>query len=111
MLEEDIIKEVLSFRDNRDWKKYHNSKDLAISINLEAAELLENFQWTDKNTEVPEKRGYILEELADVFIYCIMMADVLDVDINEIIKNKLKKNEEKHKIEETYNNENKYLSE
>lgn len=63
----ELVEKILKFRDDRNWKQFHNPKDLAISINLEAAELLENFQWTGKDIEVPEKSENIAEELADVF--------------------------------------------
>lgn len=99
---EDVVDQVICFRDERDWKQFHNPKDLAISICLEAAELLENFQWTGNETDVPEKKVSIVEELADVLIYSIMMADVLHVDVNEIIKEKLKKNGKRYQVEKAY---------
>jgi len=105
---EDVVDQVIRFRDERDWKQFHNPKDLAISISLEAAELLENFQWTGSETDVPEKKVSIVEELADVLIYSIMMADVLHVDVNEIIKEKLKKNGKKYQVEKAYGSKKKY---
>ena len=105
---EDVVNQVIQFRDERDWKQFHNPKDLAISISLEAAELLENFQWTGSETEVPEKKISIVEELADVLIYSIMMADVLHVDVIEIIKEKLKRNGEKYQVEKAYGSKKKY---
>ena len=91
---EKMIRKILKFRDDRDWKQFHNPKDLAISISLEAAELLEAFQWSGGDTEVPEKKVNMQEELADVLIYCIMMADILELDICQIIEDKLQKNME-----------------
>ena len=105
---EDVVDQVIRFRDERDWKQFHNPKDLAISISLEAAELLENFQWTGSETDVPEKKASLVEELADVLIYSIMMADVLDVDVNEIIKEKLEKNGKKYQVEKAYGSKKKY---
>lgn len=105
---EDVVDQVIRFRDERNWKQFHNPKDLAISICLEAAELLENFQWSGNETDVPEKKTSIVEELADVLIYCIMMADVLHVDVNEIIMEKLKKNGQKYQVEKAYGSKKKY---
>ena len=67
---EEIRSAILKFRDDRNWKQFHTPKDLAISISLEAAELLEVFQWSGTDLVVKEKRDKIEEELADVLIYC-----------------------------------------
>ncbi len=107
-MREEIVKQIILFRDERNWKQFHNPKDLAISISLEAAELLENFQWTGSETNVPEHKDNILLELADVIIYSVMMADLLNVDINEIITEKLKLNEKKYKIDKAYGSKKKY---
>ena len=90
---------VSTFRTERDWAQFHNPKDLAISISLEAAELLELFQWSAADCEVPEKRDEMLEELADVMIYCIHLADRLKVDVPTIIAAKMQKNAEKYPVE------------
>ena len=74
-------------------------KDLALSISLEASELLELFQWKESEAVVDNKRERIAEELADVLIYSYMMADNMDFDIDEIIEEKLKKNGEKYPVE------------
>ena len=68
---EETIKEILKFRDDRDWKQFHNPKDLAISISLEAAELLEVFQWSGADVLNEGKQEKIKEELADVVNYCV----------------------------------------
>lgn len=104
----ELIEQVLKFRDDRDWKQFHNPKDLAISISLEASELLENFQWTAHETDVPEKKDNILDELADVFIYCIMMADMLEVDIKDIIAKKLEANGKKYQVNKAFGSTKKY---
>ncbi len=88
--------EALAFRDERDWKQFHNPKDLAISLNLEAAELLEVFQWSGTDLEVEAKRDAAQEELADVLIYGIYLADALGVDVTQIIEDKIAKNREKY---------------
>lgn len=87
---------AMQFRRERDWEQFHNPKDLAISVSLEAAELLETFQWSGDDLEVSEKRESAADELADVLIYCIYMADALGVDIPDIICNKLEKDGEKY---------------
>lgn len=102
------VDKVLSFRDERDWKKFHNPKDLAISISIEAAELLEVFQWSASDVYSDSKREQILEELADIFIYCIDLADCIGADIPEIIESKITKNSDKYPIEKSRGNSRKY---
>ena len=96
---EELKKKINQFRDDRNWRQYHNEKDLALSISLEASELLELFQWKETEAVVDNKRERIAEELADVLIYSYMMADNMNFDIDEIIEEKLKKNEEKYPVE------------
>ncbi len=102
------INQILKFRDDRDWKQFHNPKDLAISISLEAAELLEIFQWSAEDTICSEKIDKIKEELADVVNYCVLMADACGLDLDEIIKEKLKSNDEKYPIEKAKGSKEKY---
>ena len=92
------IREFINlFNKERKWKSYHNAKDLVISINIEASELLEIFQWTDKKTEPSlEMMERIKEELADVLIYSIDLANAYDIDMTQMIMNKLVKNAEKY---------------
>lgn len=104
----DTISEVLKFRDDRDWKQFHNPKDLAISISLEAAELLEVFQWSAEDVRCAEKADKIKEELADVVNYCILMADACGLDLDEIVREKLKKNNEKYPVEKAFGSREKY---
>lgn len=105
---EQTINEVLKFRDDRNWKQFHNPKDLAISISLEAAELLEIFQWSAEDVNCEEKMDRIREELADVVNYCILMADACGLDLDEIVREKVKKNEEKYPVEKAYGSRKKY---
>ena len=105
---EKIMDEILKFRDDRDWKQFHTPKDLAISISLEAAELLEVFQWSGTDLKAENKRDRIEEELADILIYCFLMADAVGVDIDEIITRKLHTNNEKYPMEKSYGSNAKY---
>ena len=102
------IDEVLKFRDDRNWKQFHNPKDLAISISFEAAELLEVFQWSAEDVACVRKVDKIKEELADVLNYCILMADVCGLDLDEIIHEKVRQNKKKYPIEKAYGSREKY---
>ena len=104
----ELVKEVNKFRDDRNWRQFHNEKDLAISISLEASELLEIFQWKDSDEAIENHLEHIKEELADVLIYAIMMADNLDLDISEIIKDKLDKNNAKYPVKKAKDSKEKY---
>lgn len=104
----ETINEVLKFRDDRNWKQFHNPKDLAVSISLEAAELLEVFQWSGTDTLCEGKMDKIGEELADVINYCILMADACGLDMDEIVIDKIKKNNEKYPVEKSKNSAKKY---
>ena len=105
---QETINQVLKFRDDRNWNKFHNPKDLALSISLESAELLEVFQWSGSDTVCEAKRDKIREELADVLNYCILMADVCDLDIDEIIQEKIEKNNVKYPVEKARDSAKKY---
>lgn len=100
-MNQETIDQILKFRDDRDWKQFHNPKDLAISISLEAAELLEVFQWSAEDVTCSDKIDKIKEELADVANYCVLMADACGLDLDEIIREKIKRNEEKYPIEKS----------
>lgn len=90
---EKVIQEILQFSKDRDWEQFHNEENLAKSIAIEAGELLECFQWSDNYD-----RQHVCEELADVMNYCILMADRLDVDIKDILMDKLEKNKIKYPV-------------
>ena len=107
-MNEKTIEQVLKFRDDRNWKQFHNPKDLAISICLEAAELLEVFQWSADDVRCSEKTDKIREELADVVNYCILMADACGLDLDEIVQEKIRKNAEKYPVEKAYGSKEKY---
>ena len=110
---EELQKKVVAFRDARDWAQYHNPKDLAISISLEASELLEIFQW--KNSQEvraaksdPEERRRVKEELGDILIYALNMCHAFGFDPSEVILEKLKINEKKYPVEKAKGSAKKY---
>ena len=105
---QETINQVLKFRDDRNWKQFHNPKDLAISISLEAAELLEIFQWSGSDTVCESKKDKIKEELADVLNYCVLMADACGLDMDEIVQEKIKRNNEKYPVEKAKGTSIKY---
>lgn len=94
---DDIVLLLRNFRDKRGWQKYHNLKDLAISLNLEASEVLEIFQWQPADQKLTnEQKDHLQEELADTMIYLIYMFDKLGVDPGEAIKKKVQFNKNRH---------------
>lgn len=107
-MKDETIKQVLKFRDDRNWKQFHNPKDLAISLSLEAAELLEIFQWSADDLECLDKKDKVKEELADVLNYCILMADAYGLDMDEIVSEKVRINAEKYPVEKAYDSKEKY---
>jgi len=94
---------VIKFTHDRDWDQFHSPENLAKSISIEAGELLECFQW---NSDY--KKEEVVDELADIVNYCILLSDKLNVDLEEIVLNKLKKNEEKYPIEKAKGKSDKY---
>ncbi len=93
---QEITEALLKFRDERDWEQFHNPKDLALAINIEAGELLEQFLWKDAEDAKKEK---VKEELADVLAFAFLLADKYDFDIKKIMLEKIKKNGEKYPVE------------
>lgn len=92
------MQKIIEFRDERGWVSYHNEKDLAISISLEANELLENFQWRNSEEAVAKSRQNIKEEMADVFIYLLQLAEKMNVDLEEEAFKKMEKNALKYPV-------------
>ena len=107
-MREETINKILKFRYDRDWKQFHNPKDFAISISLEAAELLEVFQWRGADVSNEGKQDKIKEELADVVNYCVLMADACELDLDEIVQEKIKINERKYPVEKAKGRSDKY---
>ena len=107
----ELTERIKKFRDARDWKQFHNHKDLALSLVLEAGEVMEHFQW--KNPAQVEEHGRthkdeIGEELADVAAYLFELADNLGVDLGEALKKKLEKNEKRYPVEKAKGTHTKY---
>ncbi|MDO5532984.1 nucleotide pyrophosphohydrolase [Sutterella sp.] len=102
----------MEFRDARNWRQFHNPKDLAISISLEAAELLEVFQWSGADTcaGTDRKMAKVREELADVLIYSLLMADDLGLDVTEIVSRKLEANGRKYPADRAWGKSDKYTA-
>ena len=100
---EKLIQAIREFNEERDWDQFHTPENLAKSISIEAGELLECFQW-DNNYD----KEHLCEELADVLSYCIMLADRLDVDIEEIVLDKLEKTKKKYPVEKAKGISTKY---
>ena len=94
----DIVKEINKFRDARNWRQFHNEKDLSLEL----------YQWKTSDEVVETNRERLAEEIADVLIYSYMLADNLNFDINDIIRKKLVKNAEKHPIAKSKDNKIKY---
>ena len=108
MLRDETIQRVIRFRDDRDWRQFHTPKDLAVSLSLEAAELLEVFQWSGADLECRDRLDRIREELADVLSYCVLMADVCGLDLDEILNAKVDKNAAKYPVEKARGSAAKY---
>jgi len=102
---ENLIEKIREFRDDRDWAQFHNSKDLALAISIEAAELNELFLW--KNSDKVDKTK-LSQELADILIYGLLLADKNELDIREIILSKLELNGKKYPVEKARGKSNKY---
>ncbi len=107
----DLIKKIVDFRNKRNWKQFHNPKDLAISLSLEASEVLEHFQWKSKEEMeeyVKTHKEHIGEELADVFYWVLLMSHDLKIDIIKASEKKLIKNAEKYPVQKVKGKHTKY---
>jgi len=106
-----ITERIKNFRDERDWSKFHNHKDMAISLMLEVAELLEHFQWKSSEEVIlsaKENKEEISEELADIAIYLFELTDNLEIDLGKAIQRKLEKNSKKYPVEKARGRHTKY---
>lgn len=102
---------VLKFRDDRDWKQFHNPKDVAISLLLEASEFLEHFQWKtpeEINAHLSSKKDDVSDELADVLYWVLLIASDLNIDLEKAVTDKLSKNDKKYPVEKAKGKHTKY---
>lgn len=107
----DLQKIIRKFCDDRDWDQFHNLKDLAISLNLEAAEVLEHFQWKTESqvdSHMHSSKGEVGEELADVLYWVLLIANKADINLSEAFMAKMAKNEKKYPIEKAKGSSKKY---
>lgn len=102
---EELRQAIVKFTQERDWDQFHNGKDLALALSIEAAELNEAFLWKDAKDVNVDK---VKEELADIFNYAILMADKYNLDIKQVILDKLKRNAEKYPVDKAYGSAKKY---
>lgn len=112
MINTDLLKQLIEFRRERDWEQFHNPKDIAISLSIEAAELLEWFQWRDK-AEIQQmletdKREALEDEIADVAVYLSYLCYDLNIDLEHAIKRKMDKNAVKYPVEKVKGRADKY---
>jgi len=101
---DEVLKELRKFRDDRNWKQFHTPEKLAISVVLEAAELLENFQWDHVDAE----KENVKDEIADVVNYCLLLCDHYGFDIREILLEKIDKNKKKYPVQKARGTAKKY---
>ena len=102
---EQLLQRLRQFRDDRDWGQFHNPKDLALALSIEASELLEAFLWKSPEAADPEK---VKEELADVLAYALLLSDAYGFDIQQIVIDKIERNEAKYPVEKSRGNAKKY---
>lgn len=105
---DNIIKSLTDFRDARNWSQFHKTKDLAIALSVEAAELNELFLWKSDEQVEQTDRERVAEELADVFAYAFLIAEKFNFDVEKIVKEKILKNGQKYPVEKSRNSARKY---
>ena len=101
----ELTEALIKFRNERDWGQFHNPKDLALALNIESSELLEEFLWKKAEEAKIEK---VQEELADVFAYAFLLADKYNFDVKQIVLDKIKRNGEKYPIDKAKGTAKKY---
>ncbi len=102
---EEIINALIKFRNERDWEQFHNPKDLALAISIEAGELLEAFLWKDSEDA---KREKVQEELADIFAYAFLLADKYEFNVKDIVLDKIETNNKKYPVDKAKGTAKKY---
>jgi NTP pyrophosphatase (non-canonical NTP hydrolase) len=104
-----LITEILKFRNDRDWEQFHDSKNLALALSIEASELNELFLWKNSADDIENvSKTRLAEELADVLVYALLLAEKNDLDIESIILDKLEKNNKKYPVDKSRGNSKKY---
>jgi dCTP diphosphatase len=106
-----LTKRIVDFRDARDWKQFHNPKDVSLSLVLEAGEVMEHFQWKTKKEirdYVKTHKTEISEELADVMYWILLLSHDLEINIIDALKKKIEKNDKKYPVEKAKGNAKKY---
>jgi NTP pyrophosphatase (non-canonical NTP hydrolase) len=102
------LEKILKFRNERDWEQFHSPKNLAISLLLEASEVLELFQWTQDNNLPENKREALRDELADVYAHLLLLAHIFSIDLENSLDTKIQKSAEKYPVEKSKGNALKY---
>ncbi|PSK90995.1 nucleotide pyrophosphohydrolase [Taibaiella chishuiensis] len=102
---QELIRDLTAFRNERDWNQFHNPKDLALAINIEAGELLELYLWKHAEEANVEK---VKEELADILSFALLLADKYKLDVKQIVQDKIKKNGEKYPVDKAKGTAKKY---
>lgn len=103
-----LMQALVKFRDERDWKQFHDTKNLAIALSIEVAELNELFLWKDSKESEQVDIQRIKEELADVFAYALLLAEKHQLNVSEIVLDKIQRNAEKYPVEKSKGNAQKY---
>lgn len=107
---QELINKINNFRDEREWRSFHNPKDLSISISLEASELLELFQWKSSEEAVEKNMDRMKDEIADILIYLLMLSDDLGIDVFSAVIEKINKNGKKYPKEKCKGKSDKYTA-
>ena len=106
-----LVDKIIKFRDVRDWKQFHNPKDLSLALSVEASELLELFQWKtleDSYDVVRTKKEAVSDEMADIFAYLLALSSVTGIDLEEALLNKLEKNKKNYPVDKVKGSSKKY---
>ena len=102
------LQKIIKFRKDRDWKQFHSPKNLAISLVLEAGEILELFQWSKDNELPKDKRKKLDEEMADVYYFLLLLANDMGIDLNKVLEEKMKLNEKNYPANKVKGSSKKY---
>lgn len=110
---DELKRKVIDFRDRRNWKQFHDLKNLALGLSIESAELLELFLWINPDeleqmTAKSDFREKLGQEIADVFVYLLYLSEAAGIDLSEAMENKIRINENKYPVAKSYNNSKKY---